>query len=148
MYCRYVYSSEQAVAITIAIITLSITLQWLHAAADVEAVLRQRCNSTRPLLTKVTSHLQQHEMQNVELPPRVLLTFMNWTSIDVSIQNLHALADQHGLLEVSRDHIVVLPRVAHADYMTRCGELHALLFCCELYIEMYWVVLLPIAVTL
>jgi hypothetical protein len=32
------------------------------------------------------------------------------------------LADSHGLLHVARDHIVVLPRIAHADYMKRCGK--------------------------
>jgi len=104
--------------------------QWLRAAADLEAVLLKTCNSTRSLLLKAASAMHQQRLPPVALPPRVLLTFMNWTSIDVSIRNLHALADQHGLLNVSRDHVVVLPRVAHADYMTRCGELHALAVAC------------------
>jgi hypothetical protein len=53
---------------------------------------------------------------------------MNWTSIDASVQRLRSLADVHGLAKVASEHVVVLPRVAHADYMRRCGEQGASVF--------------------
>jgi hypothetical protein len=104
-----------------------LVLQWLRAAADIESELALRCNSTRPLLNKLVA--SQKLPAVVALPPRVILVFMNWTSIDSSITSLHALAETHGIANVSREHVVVLPRVAHADYMRRCGETAASVTC-------------------
>ena len=104
-----------------------LVLQWLRAAADIESALALRCNRTRPLLNKIVT--SQKVPHGAALPPRVILVFMNWTSIDSSIRSLHALADTHGLAKVSREHVVVLPRVAHADYMRRCGEAAASVTC-------------------
>jgi hypothetical protein len=98
-----------------------LVLQWLRAAADVESALMLRCNGSRPLLNNLAAS-QKFQQHRIPLPPRVMLVFMNWTSIDSSIRNLHAVADMHGLTKVSRQHVVVLPRVAHEDYMRRCGE--------------------------
>ncbi len=97
-----------------------LVLQWLRAAAHVERALDLRCNTTRPILSRIATSLP--DIHRAALPPRVMLVFMNWTSIDSSIRSLNALAGSHGLLHVSRQHIVVLPRVPHADYMKRCGK--------------------------
>jgi hypothetical protein len=102
----------------------ALVLQWLRAAADVERALHLRCNNTRPILSRIAS--SSPKFLRTVLPPRVLLVFMNWTSIDKSIRNLKALAESHGLLHVSLEHIVVLPRVRHADYMRRCGRTRAI----------------------
>ncbi len=96
-----------------------IVLQWLHVAAHIERKLLSKCNSTRPLLATVAAALLPFR---IAAPPRVLLVFMNWSSIDVSVRNMHAVAEKHGLASVSSEHVVILPRVAHADYMMRCGE--------------------------
>jgi hypothetical protein len=106
-----------------------LVLQWLRAAADVERALHLRCNTTRPILSRIASFVP--DIHRAALPPRVMLVFMNWTSIDSSIRGLNTLADSHGLLHVARDHIVVLPRVAHADYMKRCGK--KLAVCARIY---------------
>ena len=97
-----------------------LVLQWLRSAAHVERALDSRCNTTRPILNRIASSLPH--IHRIPLPPRVILVFMNWTSIDNSIRALNALAAARGLLNVSHEHIVVLPRVAHADYMKRCGK--------------------------
>jgi hypothetical protein len=97
-----------------------LVLQWLRAAAHVERALDSRCNTSRPILNHIASSLP--DIHRIPLPPRVMLVFMNWTSIDNSIRALNALAASRGLLHVSHEHIVVLPRVAHADYMKRCGK--------------------------
>jgi hypothetical protein len=112
-----------------------LAVQWLRAAADVEATLASRCNDTRPLLNKLAA---SHKLPNrAAFPPRVLLVFMNWTSIDRSIRSLHAVADMHGVADVSREHVVVLPRVDHADYMRRCGEAVAVMVCNALPHELF-----------
>jgi hypothetical protein len=99
-----------------------LVLTWLRATADVERALLERCNGTRPLLASVAAALKLRSSRPVLLPPRVSLAVMNWTSIDSSLRNLHSLADVHGLGQVSRSHVVVLPRVDHSEYMKRSGE--------------------------